>query len=261
MNLFTRRDWLFTSALAGAGLVTLRSRADTLLPVDDGEMILIPGGVFLMGTTREQAEQLARQFGHHPSWLAGEVPQRKLDLPAFRIDKFPVTNRRYAAFVQATAAQAPFDWSHGRPTSAQLEHPVRYVGRRDAIAFAKWAGKRLPTAAEWEKAARGTDGRLYPWGNEFDSAACQHDPGGVVPPTGTALVTAHQQGASPYGVMDLVGNIAEYCGDGPGPDTAYIKGSSWLTALPLNLRCASVGLSGAENNALDFIGFRCAKDA
>ena len=260
MNVFTRREWLLTSALAGVGLLTLHSKADGLLPLDDYEMILIPGGTFLMGTTREQAEKLAKESGHHPSWLAGEVPQRKMDLPAFRLDKFPVTNRRYAAFVRATSARVPFDWVNGQPTATQLDHPVRYVGRKDAQAFAKWAGKRLPTAAEWEKAARGTDGRLYPWGNEFISAACQHDHGGAIPPAGTAPVTAHPLGASPYGVMDLVGNIAEYCGDGPAPDTAYIKGSSWLTAPPLNLRCASVGLSGSENNALDFIGFRCAKD-
>lgn len=141
-----------------------------------------------------------------------------------------------------------------------LDHPARYVTRADANAFARWAGKRLPTAAEWEKAARGEDGRLYPWGDQFVAEACQHDRGGGRPPGGPVSVKAHPRGASPYGVLDLIGNVAEYCADGPDSDTAYIKGGCWLTSASLNLRCASVGMSGAENNALDYLGFRCAKD-
>lgn len=259
MMKYTRRDWLAVSALAGAGLTTMRLHAATA-DTDDGEMIVIPAGAFLMGTTPEQAAELARQFGHHPSWLAGEVPQRRIELPAFLIDKYPVTNRRYVTFVKASGARAPFDWINGEPAATQLELPVRFTGRNDARAFAKWAGKRLPTSAEWEKAARGTDGRLYPWGNEFESSACQHDHGGLTPPTGPASVTTHPRGASPYGVMDMIGNIAEYCGDQPGASNAYIRGGCWLTASPLNLRCAALGISGAENNALDYLGFRCAKD-
>ncbi len=254
---YTRRNWLAVSALAGAGLATLR--LDAVQVTDVSEMVLIPAGPFLMGTTPEQAAELARQFGHHPSWLAGEVPQRRIELPAFWIDKYPVTNRRYAAFVQATGARAPFDWVNGEPSSAQLDLPVRFVGRNDARAFAAWAGKQLPASAEWEKAARGTDGRLYPWGDEFNSAACQHDHGDVLPPDGHVAVTKHPLGASPYGVMDMAGNIAEYCNDDSGPGFAYIRGGSWLTASPLNLRCAAIGISGAENNALDHLGFRCVK--
>ena len=255
---YTRRNWLAVSALAGTGLMTLRLDAASV--ADDCEMIVIPAGAFLMGTPPEQAAELARQFGHHPSWLAGEVPQRRVELPAFVIDKYPVTNRRYAAFVKATGARAPFDWVNGEPMGAQLDLPVRFIGRNDARAFAKCAGKRLPTSAEWEKAARGTNGQLYPWGNEFSPEFCQHDRGGLTPPAGPSSVTAHPRGTSPYGVMDMVGNIAEYCDDQPSASNAYIRGGCWLTASPLNLRCAAVGISGAENNALDYLGFRCAKD-
>jgi len=259
MITYTRRDWLAVSALAGASLIVLPLQATDRN--DDSETIHIPGGPFLMGTTEKQAQVLARQFGHHVSWLGGEVPQREIDLPAFVIDKYPVTNRRYAAFVKAAGARAPFDWPNGEPTASQLDLPVRYVDRAGARAFAKWAGKRLPTSAEWEKSARGTDGRLYPWGNEFDPAACQHDPGGTSPPTGPAPVNAHPRGESPYGVMDMIGNIAEYCDDQPGASAAYIRGGCWLTASSLNLRCAALGFSGAENNALDYLGFRCVKAA
>jgi formylglycine-generating enzyme required for sulfatase activity len=241
------------------GLAALR--LDAAGSLDEGEMILIPGGPFLQGTAPVDATRLAAQYGHHPSWLAGELPQRTVELPPFKIDRFPVTNRRYAAFVEALGYRVPFAWRDGRPRADQLDHPVRYVTRDEAHAFAEWAGKRLPSAAEWEKAARSTDGRPYPWGEEFDPRACQYDGGGIEPPAGTAPVTAHTLGASPFDVMDLIGNIAEYCGDGPAPGTAYIKGGSWLTASPLNLRCAAVGMSGADNNALDYLGFRCAMDA
>jgi formylglycine-generating enzyme required for sulfatase activity len=224
-------------------------------------MVLVPGGPFLMGTTREQAEQLARQHGVHVSWLSGEWPQRMLDLPPFRIEKYPVTNRRYAAFVAATGYRPPPHWKGPRPPAGLLEHPVTFVHRGDARAYAEWAGKRLPTAAQWEKAARGTDGRLFPWGNEFEPGACHHDRGGPQPPAGTAAVTAHPSGASPFGVMDLAGNVAEWCEDGPGAGSGYLKGGCWLSVSPLWLRCAALGLSGFDNNRLDYIGFRCVQEA
>jgi formylglycine-generating enzyme required for sulfatase activity len=263
MSGFTRRDWLLASAMGGVGLIATRLNA---APASQQEgppdaMVLIPAGPFHQGTSAEEAATVARQYAHHPTWLAGELPGRTIELSAFWIDKYPVTNSRYAEFVEATGHRVPVDWRDGKPPRHRRDHPVRYVDQEDARAFAAWAGRRLPTAAEWEKAARGTDGRAYPWGNEFDPKACHHDRGGEAPPVGTVPVTAHPLGASPYGVMDLAGNIAEYCEDGPGPGTAYIKGGCWLTASPLNLRCAAVGMSGASNNALDYLGFRCAKDA
>jgi iron(II)-dependent oxidoreductase len=227
----------------------------------DAETVVIPAGPFPYGTSAAEGARLAARYHHEPSWLSGEFPRREVTLPAYRMDRYPVTNHRYAKFVKATGHRAPSDWGGSIPPGAILDHPVRYVSIEDARAFARWAGQRLPTGVEWEKAARGTDGRHYPWGHRFDPEACHHDRGGATPPTGPVAADAHPGGASPYGVMDMVGNVAEWCEDGPAPGAAYTRGGCWLTASPLNLRCAALGMSGAENNMLDYIGFRCAGEA
>lgn len=252
VKLQTRREWLAVSVAATA------SQPMTLAGAEDA-MVLIPEGPFLMGTTAAEAALLARKYRYHASWLAGEAPQRKIELAAFQIDKYPVTNRDYAAFVSATGYTPPRHWSGSEPPAGILEHPVTFVNRADANAYAKWAGKRLPASAEWEKAARGADGRLFPWGRDFDPEACQYDAGAAGPPAGTAPAGSHPRGRSPYGVMDMAGNVAEWCDDGPGPGSAYLKGGCWLSASPLMLRCAALGMSGFDNNRLDYIGFRCVK--
>ncbi len=257
----SRRQWL---RLAGTGIL-----ACSLGPAwgeggegkdgDDG-MVVIPAGPFLMGTTEEQATRLAEQYGYHVSWLSGEVPQRTVELPAYALDVYPVTNRQYAEFCLATGYPPRLHWRGPSPPELLLDHPVVGVNKADALAYARWAGKRLPTEAEWEKAARGTDGRLFPWGDEFDPDACQwnHDRSPHGP--GTAPVSAHPRGASPYGVMDLVGNAAEWCGDGPGPGAAFIKGGCFLSEEIINLRPAARNMSGFANNPSSFYGFRCARD-
>ncbi len=256
---WSRRQWLATAGAAGLALTACPLLAAA--PEDSAPMILIPAGPFRLGTSAEEAAALARQWRCHVTWFNGELPQRTLELPAFRIDQYPVTNRLYAVFVAATGHPAPSHWRGPTPPPDLLDHPVVFVSRADATAYAKWAGKRLPSAAEWEKAARGPDGLQYPWGNRFDKRACHHDRGGARPPSGTAPVTAHPRGASPYGVMDLAGNVAEWCADGPGGGSGYLKGGCWLSSSPLTLRCAALGLSGFTNNQLDYIGFRCAQTA
>ena len=260
MRSFSRRQWMIA---AGAGLAAASTPIASGQSKDASadEMILVPAGPFLMGTTEAQARDLAKQYGHHVSWLSGEVPQHTRKLPAFLIDKYPVTNRQFSAFCKATGFPPRRHWGGPEPLDAIAEHPVVMVDKAAAEAYAKWAGKRLPIEAEWEKAARGADGRLYPWGNEFDPAACQWDPGGDPNTLGTAPVNAHPKGASPYDVMDMVGNAAEWCADSPGPGASFIKGGCWLTASPLNLRAAARNMSGFANNSSMFYGFRCAKEA
>jgi len=232
---------------------------------DPADMILIPAGKFLMGTTAEQVRELAAEYGYHPSWLESEVPQKEINLPDYTIDRYPVTNRQYHEFCQETGHTSPKHWMDAVPGTEILNHPVCSVNQEDAMAYAEWIGKRLPTEAEWEKAARGTDGRLFPWGDKFDPEACCWNRAETNVLT-TDPVDAHPSGASPYGVMDMAGNLFEWCGDGPADDSnldravkysAFLKGGAWITTEILDLRPAARGNSGHINNPSSFYGFRC----
>ncbi len=222
-------------------------------------MILIPAGPCLIGTTEDEATRLAGRHGYHVSWLSGELPQRRVDVPAFLIARYPVTNRQFRAFARAVGYAPRVHWPNGEPPEDLLDHPVTCVNRRDALAYCAWAGVRLPTEVEWEKAARGEAGRAYPWGNEFDPDACRWNPAKVPGPPNTAPVGAHPRGASPYGVMDMVGNVAEWCAD-PPPPHGGLRGACWLTSEVINLRAAARNMNGFDNNAANFYGFRCARD-
>jgi len=222
--------------------------------------ILIEAGTFFMGTSQQEADALASTYGYHPSWLDGEVPQHLIHLSAFAIGEYPVTNEHFALFCAATGHSPPGHWIGGTPPPAILDHPVTRVNQDDAVAYAGWAGMRLPTEAEWEKAARGTNGRRFPWGNAFDPNACHWNEDSSSYGPGTAPVTAHPSGASPYGVQDMVGNVAEWCADLLSPSTAVLKGGAWITEQIINLRPAARNMSGWRNNHYAFCGFRCAKE-
>jgi formylglycine-generating enzyme required for sulfatase activity len=244
-----------------------KSMAWTMRESADG-MVLIPEGDFLMGTTMKEAESLASAHGYHQSWILSEVPQREINLPAYWIDKYPVTNEQYYQFCRETGNTPPIHWKSTKPPAAWMNHPVCMVNLVHARTYANWAGKRLPTEAEWEKAARGSDGRLFPWGNEFRPDVCCWNRSGENGLT-TDPVDAHPEGASPYGVMDMSGNVFEWCSDGPEilPDddravrnTAFLKGGSWISTEILDLRPAARGNSGHINNTSAFYGFRCVKE-
>jgi formylglycine-generating enzyme required for sulfatase activity len=179
-------------------------------------------------------------------------PQHQVHVDIFWIDKYEVTNAEYKEFVDATGHPVPYvqaDWAerfnwglinYTFPAGRE-NHPVVLVSWNDALAYCEWRGKRLPTEAEWEKAARGTDGRRYPWGNEWFS--------GDAPMTNilgvrddTAQVGTYPQDTSPYGAMDLAGNAAEWVSDSyqPYPNSSFwtkdyekgykaIRGGSWLS--------------------------------
>ena len=167
-------------------------------------MILIPAGEFLMGSVP----------GLNPTTRPNEYPQHSLYLPDYYMAKTPVTNAQYATFVQATECRQPTRRGNSQPPSAKQDHPVVFVSWEDAVAYCQWFSKgtgliyRLPTEAEWEKAARGVDGRLYPWGNQWDDRRCNTFESGL---NDTTPVGAYPDGASPYGLLDLVGNVWEWC--------------------------------------------------
>jgi gamma-glutamyl hercynylcysteine S-oxide synthase len=166
--------------------------ADTSgLHIPDG-MVLVPGGVFEMG--RADGDDYER-------------PQHFVEVNAFYMDRTEVTNEQYKAFVDATGHPVPQHWRGNEPPTGEAKHPVVNVSWNDAIAFAEWAGKRLPTEEEWEFAARGNDGRLYPWGpdwnQEFANTA-ESGAGKIVE------VGRFSGGASPFGALDLCGNVWEW---------------------------------------------------
>ncbi|MBI3901488.1 MAG: formylglycine-generating enzyme family protein [Nitrosomonadales bacterium] len=174
--------------------------AERLLSKDEWQelesMVPVPAGPFLMGTNLDRADEQ-------------DKPQHTVTLPAYVIDKYLVTNAQYARFVAATGHRPPLNWKDGQVPQGELMRPVTMVTWYDAKAYAKWAGKRLPTEAEWEKAARGTDGRRWPWGNKMEPERLN-----TYYNVGSATnVNAYPNGASPYGALDMAGNMDEWMAD------------------------------------------------
>ncbi|MEI6519693.1 MAG: bifunctional serine/threonine-protein kinase/formylglycine-generating enzyme family protein [bacterium] len=189
-------------------------------PNDGAEMILIPMGEFLMGSAKTDKNA-----------LKAEMPQREVNLDAYYIYKTEVTVAQYRKFCTATGRKMPNapDWGW------QNNHPIVNVNWNDAKAYADWAGVALPTEAQWEKAARGTDGRIYPWGNEWDNSKLQCSKVKWGDAGKTAPVGSFSTGASPYGVMDMTGNVWEWCADWYGAD--YYKNAPTKNPDPVTGGC------------------------
>jgi formylglycine-generating enzyme required for sulfatase activity len=235
---------------------------------NSGDMIYVPAGDFLMGTSEADARQLAQEYRIHPSLLSGETPQRKVHVDGFYIDRFPVTNAQYQQFVAAAGHRPPTHWKGKEHPKGRADWPVTNLGWHHADAYAGWAGKRLPTAAEWEKAARGTDGRRYPWGNEWDDQACRTDDGSSPQTPSPLPVGCFPKGVSPYGVSDLVGNVAQWTSTPSQPTDAkrgwawyVVKGAGSAHHLRPNFRCAARNVSAHTSRRHSWLGFRCARDA
>lgn len=227
---------------------------------DHATLVFIPAGEFLMGSQESDAD--ADQ---------DEKPQHAVYLDAYWIDRIEVTNDMYRQCVQSGACTEP---AHSRRygVAEYGDHPVLGVSWDQSVMYCAWAGRRLPTEAEWEKAARGTDGRLYPWGNEPpDESRLNFDH--VIDDTIT--VGSYPGGASPYGVLDMAGNVWEWVADGFDEDyytespyenptggnsvnRRVLKGGSWSTEAH-NVRVSNRFWGFPGRNDTD--GFRCAMDA
>ncbi len=170
----------------------------------DLDFVLIPKGDFLMGSDSNRDHEAQTD----------EQPQHMLSVSDFYIMRHPLTNAQYHLFVEATGHRAPLFWENGVFPADKSDHPVVGISYRDAIAFCRWAGEvtglplRLPTEAEWEKAARGSDGRTYPWGDEWETGKCNTREAKL---KGTTPVGHNSpQTDSPYGITDLAGNVQEW---------------------------------------------------
>jgi sulfatase modifying factor 1 len=255
----------------------MNSRPDRFVSPRDGkEMILIPAGEFIMGSDTGSENQ---------------KPQRKVYLPDFYISRHPVTNAEFEAFVNATGRVTAAenegegevwipdkgifaytvkgaDWRHPcGPRSGiagKEDHPVVQVSWHDAVAYCEWAGKRLPAEEEWEKAARGTDARAWPWGDEWEPGWCnaQERVGST-----TRVGRYSPEGDSPYGVADMAGNVWEWTADWykAYPGSTYsedefgekyrvVRGGSWLNRVS-GTRCA-VRFRNAPDSWDNAVGFR-----
>jgi len=232
-------------------------------PQDDMEWVWVPAGEFLMGSTDAVR------------WAGGdEKPQHIVYLDAFWIDKTKVTAAQYRRCVEAgVCSAARVAWTDRCTYDADgtSDHPINCVDWSQAVAYCGWAGRRLPTEAEWEKAARGTDGRIYPWGDQAPDATLAHfgrPRGGT-----TAAVGSHPAGASPYGALDMAGNVwervadwwdANYYAQSPrenpqGPASGrdrVLRGGSWSSSAD-DVRAAK-RLIGSLS-ASGYVGFRCAR--
>jgi formylglycine-generating enzyme required for sulfatase activity len=186
----------------------------------------------------------------------GESRQRLVDVDAFELTRTPVTNAQYELFVAETGAEMPPHW---QGLGGHLDdHPVTFVDWHEASAYCAWAGGRLPTEAEWEKAARGTDGRTYPWGDEEDEGRAAVGPG--IKHGSTSPVGSHPGGASPYGLLDMAGNVWEWTSTEYPPGERVLRGGSFSSPGLAWARCTMRSHSRPVRRQTH-IGFRVARGA
>ena len=235
----------------------------------DEDMVLVPAGYFVMGAD---------------SAVIDAAPRHRVWVDSFWIDRHEVTNAQYKEFIDATGYPPPaldekkypwakpFNWVNNIYPEGAGDKPVVLISWDDAAAYAAWRGCRLPTEAEWEKAARGIDGRIYPWGNQWDSTRVWCRLNSFYGPKGKADKIAD---VSPYGVINMAGNVAEWCFDfydkdyyknsperNPfGPDAGsrkVVRGGSWQNAdkNKFTVFYRDAQFSSTKTAA---IGFRCVK--
>jgi sulfatase modifying factor 1 len=273
---------IFFAAMGGRGGLAAEPQAgqngqhtgvETIKGQDGAPMILIPAGPFTMGSN---------------DGLPSERPEHSVTLDSYYIDQYEVSMRLYGAFLLAAKHDAPSTWDDEAATTVG-DRPAVGMGWADAAAYCAWAGKRLPTEAEWEKAARGTDGRRYPWGHMQPFVDIANYNRGVWVSEAVTLVGVaggvegmsvrhglKDGGKSPYGLHHMAGNAAEWVSDWydreyyakspdknpTGPATGekkVLRGGSWAD-LPVALR-VSARMSAEQDFQDRTIGFRCAKDA
>ena len=234
-------------------------------PAPPAGMVYVPSGEFTMGTNEADRSNF-NQRDNVPLQFNDARPQHKATTKAFFIDKTEVTNAQYREYCVATGVPFPPHWKDGEIPEGEDNFPIHHVNWFEASGYARWANKRLPTEAEWEKAARGTDGRRFPWGNNWDAAKA-HTSGERPREVGQFAA-----GASPYGALDMIGNVAEWTASwfdaypkSPtkqpdfGVTLKVVRGGAWSGSSVLR----STWYRGVARPQarIEWIGFRCARDA
>ena len=222
---------------------------------DGVEAVLVPGGYVRVGVDPGLVRQTLDQLKQPDEPVfSTEMPPREVVIRDCYIDRYPVTNRVFAQFMNATGHEAPSFWNHPRWNAP--DKPVVGVSSLDAQAYARWAGKRLPTEEEWEAAARGTDGRIWPWGDEFLPGRCNSAESGA---GHTTEVTRFPGGVSPVGAFDMAGNVWELTtGNWEGFGSAIRGGSFRNSAAYCRCTCRW-GIDPAVRES-NWLGFRCVMD-
>jgi len=262
----------------------------------DATMVPVPAGKYVAGSTPEERNQAyddyldtaGKDAAREGKWFESEEDRHLASIDAFRIDLLPVTNAEYAEFVTGGGAPAPtmdeatwkaqgfsqswdqvqrFVWQDGRPPAGREDHPVVLVTYDQAAAYCAWRGqlagapRRLPTAAEYEDVARGTDGDVYPWGNTWDATKLDCAVGG---PMDTVAVGSHADAPSPLGVLDLAGDAFAWTSTpwppGAGADSPKrtVKGSAWDDYAGVGRGASWHGRDRTIRHVI--VGFRCAGD-
>ena len=233
--------------------------ASSALKIQVPETVDVAAGPFITGSGKSERELGysldEAAYGHTVTrdsrWYDFESNRHKITLPAFRITKNLITNALYAVFVSQTSHRAPdvskktwgsyrlahpynrtrrHAWQNNQPPKGRMQHPVVLVSLKDAETFAKWLSAqtnqkwRLPVEKEWEKAARGTNGNIFPWGNTYKpNLLNSHDKG----PFDTVPIGTFPQGASPYGMLDAAGQVFEWTATATSKNRRLVKGGSW----------------------------------
>ena len=242
----------------------------------DEHMVLIPDGKYIAGSTPEERAAAYDEFqtasttdiAREQHWFDNEEDRHQTSLPAYRIDLMPVTQAQYAELVATGEVPPPtladpevarFSWTSPTPPQDRLDHPVVGVTWKEAARYCAWRGelrgqvRRLPTAAEYEKAARGTTGLAYPWGNTFEPAKSNSADGG---PKDTVPAGELAEGASEFGVLGMAGNARQWTSTAAGPGTYLVKGAGWDDHAGVGRAAAARPMPASERSAN--VGFRCA---
>ena len=229
-------------------------------------MVFIPAGEFQRGRSHPLKDENLKWY---PTLMKDDKPVKRIAISAFYLDQHEVTNEQYAAFVKATGHRPPYNWPEGQIPGKRERFPVVDVSWDDATAYAQWAGKRLPTEAEWERACRGlAEGKIYPWG---DTAPTQKDArfNGTDGPGEVCKTNPNY-----FGLCDMAGNVWEWCSDwyekdyyASAPDRdprgsetglyRVLRGGSWVD-IQKYLTCANRSWARPAERSPN-IGFRCAR--